>query len=451
MKQFNFLFPSDADKANLCKQIADTLGDGYSVERNAMLYSRTNFSNDTFDIVIYHNGSPYAVGLYSNYPIIWDNDYCVQSFVRKKQKIGVKYGFIYLHIQKYVYFFSADNSLKKISLEVLLSALKKDNPWGSEPNSTAVKDALFQSTNFRNETKTLFKGLKNNLLSLFTSDTLVYDSQRGTISLKKNYEDELYKLLLPGISSTHLCRYTSLNSLFLLLKNKVHCMCNITCMNDKGEENYPDVYLGYGYSLETFLTVEDNNRCFILSCCSEENIDNLTMWRLYAQDGKGACIEYKVNPDIIDNQNFFFSPVSYGKSINVHPELDIIRGIIDHEIDGWTFKLNRWNIWKHFFKSYLFADEKEYRLLYLPPEDENDPSKIEWIMDSSNNIVSRICKLPMGEKEFPLSITSAIIGPKCPQQSSNVNQFNYMNSKQKVIFSKNWKDAIRCSEIKDYR
>lgn len=73
-------------------------------------------------------------------------------------------------------------------------------------------------------------------------------------------------------------------------------------------------------------------------------------------------------------------------------------------------------------------------------------------MDSSNSIASSLCLFDIDKGMFPLSLSSAIIGPKCPQQASNIAQFNYMNVQQKVFPLIRWnKKSITASKINDYR
>ena len=70
---------------------------------------------------------------------------------------------------------------------------------------------------------------------LFREGNVNIDSKKGYISFKTVTEDDFFKALLPKKKISKACRYTSLQSLFLLLKDKKHCMCSLTCMNDKGE------------------------------------------------------------------------------------------------------------------------------------------------------------------------------------------------------------------------
>ena len=72
-------------------------------------------------------------------------------------------------------------------------------------------------------------------------------------------------------------------------------------------------------------------------------------------------------------------------------------------------------------------------------------------MDASNNIASRICLFPIACGRLPLKLTKAIVGPKCPEQASNVDQFNYMNRQTKTIPDSLFRSAISASRIEDYR
>jgi len=94
------------------------------------------------------------------------------------------------------------------------------------------------------------------------------------------------------------------------MKNGSHVMCSITCMNDKGETSYADKYVGYGAYANSTTSIKENNDCFILSCCNKDMVDNLTMWRLYGNDGKGVCLEYDVDITKIDGKEFFFIHIS---------------------------------------------------------------------------------------------------------------------------------------------
>ena len=110
------------------------------------------------------------------------------------------------------------------------------------------------------------------------------------------------------------------------------------------------------------------SNCFILSLMPHDKSDDLTMWRLYGDDAKGVCLNYEIKEKQRGrrlNGDFYISCISYGESEKVHRELDFLLKVMQININHWQFKLNRWHIWKHFFKSFRFKDEKEVRLLYL--------------------------------------------------------------------------------------
>ena len=195
----------------------------------------------------------------------------------------------------------------------------------------------------------------------------------------------------------------------------------------------------------------ENNNCFILSLMPQEKSDDLTMWRLYGDDGKGVCLNYEIKEKQKGRKlkgEFYISCISYGENEKVHRELDFICGVGLMNINHWQFQFNRWHIWKHFFKSFRFKDEKEVRLLYL-----SDGKKKEekcWIENSESGIVSKMLLFPMiPTNTFPLILTNVIVGPKAPEPRKNAEQFSF-------IVSQEWGDysspiLIRQSDIREYR
>ena len=59
--------------------------------------------------------------------------------------------------------------------------------------------------------------------------------------------------------------------------------------------------------------------------------------------------------------------------------------------------------------------------------------EVEVDYDKFMSDASRLCKFPITGHKFPLTIQKAIIGPKCPEQGSNVDQFNYMKRQTKTM------------------
>ena len=443
----SILTPRTEDIEKLQKKFSEALGDGYDVEMNTEVYSSFFLTKkNVFDLVIFKNNIPLVGIEYKNIAFSIHVRHYPEWFYSKFQEVNLKYGICYFGQEDKYYFWSRDKyGFQIFDFVSVVNAIRQDVPLGVRLSVDELAvEILGCLPDCIDDVD-----LHNTLDKLFVEDNLIFNDSTGDIAFEKNVEDSFFRALLPQKNVLKVCRYTTLNNLFLLLKDKHHCLCSLTCMNDIGETSYADNWIGNGAYAETYKMIEENNNSYILSCCSSDKIDDLTMWRLYGQNAMGTCLVYDVKEDFIDNDSFFFAPVSYGKSEKEHDELEFIWNIRNWVKNGWRFKFNRWHIWKHFFKSYLFRDEQEIRLLYIHSNDSEIERK--WIMDSSNSIASSLCLFDIGKSKFPLSLSSAIIGPKCPQQASNIAQFNYMNVQQKVFPFRRWNEAINASKINDYR
>lgn len=276
-----------------------------------------------------------------------------------------------------------------------------------------------------------------------------FDTDKAVIYLKPKKEERLFHLLLNTQKNDELCRYSTLDSLFKLLKDQHQNMCNPICMNDRGEYRYADRFVfGRAPSItqKAFMEVDD---CYVLSLMAKNREDDLTMWRLYGDDAKGACFTYSVNWPLLKSKpysdHFYLSRISYGSEDGSHRELEFIRRIVNKKISGWRFQLKQWSIWKHFFKSHHFAVEQEVRLLYLASPNEKLVSSVEWIKNSVSQIVTKMQVFDLSR--FPLKPVLARVGPKCQEAPLLARQF------QQVALAgndtKNMK--ITTSDIKDYR
>ena len=275
---------------------------------------------------------------------------------------------------------------------------------------------------------------KLQLVANFIRKSVVFkcDPESATISfVSDQIEDSFFKKLLPrNREIDRMCRYTTMDSAFLLLKNLRQNMCNVLCMNDKSEGIYAEKRV-FGRILNIYeRTFAESDHCYIVSLLDARKEDDLTMWRLYGNDAKGVCITYDRNP--ATKENFYMARVSYGRLIDgreVHYELDFLRDILRHNYgDGWRLRFNRWGIWKHFFKSYLFSDEREIRLLYYDKNNDREP--FEWIKNEQSQIVTKMQLFTI--EEFPLRITRMIVGPKSPEPSLISRQLQLLSLAQHV-------------------
>lgn len=274
------------------------------------------------------------------------------------------------------------------------------------------------------------------------------DTESPTYYFSADAEDALFLNLLEPLSNKKLCRYTTLNSLFDLLDKKSQNMCNIVCMNDRGEYRYADEYVYGRYPQLGSKDFDELDSCYILSLLDMKKEDDLTMWRLYGNDAKGACIAYEAREPILGGKDgkFFLANVSYGLENGTHPKLEFVKVMISElSKRGWSLRLRRWNIWKHFFKSHHFAVEKEIRLMYYDaPNPRTGEKDFKWIKNSDSQIVTKMQLFDYAN--FPLKIDFARIGPKCQEAELLARQFSIMGKGPlSEIFS------VKCSAIQDYR
>ncbi len=271
------------------------------------------------------------------------------------------------------------------------------------------------------------------------------------ICIDENDEIKFFKLLLPSFTEAEVCRYTSLNSLFTTINTLKQGMCCLNCMNDRTEGQYADRILNsyspmadiiiksamslisrkqinskFNNDIIYEIGIDKANTSFILSLCGDDMIDNLDMWRLYGDNAKGVCIIYEIDYSFIHSQDeFFLARVSYGKDVDKHPELQLIKDINDKLFDKqWVIK--QWGIWKHFFKPFQFRNESEVRLLYVNDKTDMVHDRT-WFM-SNNNIITRMMLFDCGNvnNAFPLKIKNIILGPNVYEEETNARQLKFL-------------------------
>ena len=270
------------------------------------------------------------------------------------------------------------------------------------------------------------------------------------ICLTTAKETEFFMSLLKPVEKKELWRYTTKNSLFLMLRDHNQNMLSLNCMNDISEIDYADKYI----DTETCVlrkSIDEANKVFILSCCDETKSDDLMMWRLYAQDAEGVSLCYHLYSNKIDNDYFYLAHVCYGQK-DSHPELDLIKNIMDCPIHGLHFRFRKWIVWKHFFKPYDFNYEDEIRLIYFEHKDSLAKKSI-WIEDSKSGIASPMklfCIEETYKPKYPLSLIKVLIGPKSKEAPINLVQFSKMYNEAK-IFCPGICPEFKMSQIDIYR
>lgn len=283
----------------------------------------------------------------------------------------------------------------------------------------------------------------------FSDEDIHIDSQ--CISLSSEKEDELFRALLGDYKEEFIYRYISSSSLYRILNEKKASMCSVVGMNDSTESTYADdkcsicINRFYPGILIGDWQQEFANSVFISSCVPAERADDLTMWRLYGEDGKGVCIRYKVDPEL--SKKYIIAPISYARDQFHHPELDFILDLAGLNINGTLFRFYRFFIWKHFFKPYEYSVEKEVRLLYI--SDYRQAEK--WIL-TGDSIYCPLIEFPIvrDNNQYPLIIDSIILGPNFKLCDTNRYQILFRLLSSDIVFTHS-QYLVECSEIESYR
>lgn len=275
-----------------------------------------------------------------------------------------------------------------------------------------------------------------------------------------SFENQFFIKMLGEFKDTQICRYTSLKTIFEMLNYISFRMNGLVGMNDKSEVNYVETYLnGVEKPLikEHHNTIIAINNRYITSCSKAERKDDLTLWRLYSDDAKGVCLIFDVKRNYLNN-NVLLQKVKYANEDGKHKELDFLKQIKDdvESITGYKFEFRKIGYWKHFFKPYDYSIEEEVRLLIID-NDSLAKIKSDWVMTFSHSIINPIMDFGLNSKSFPIQLKEILLGPKCPEQETNLVQIQELiRRKKKEIVEKKLDTNLNNlkvipSKIKHYR
>lgn len=264
-------------------------------------------------------------------------------------------------------------------------------------------------------------------LSTDFSDKIDF-GKNNRLCFRKNNEQLFFKAML-GLNKKTIYRYVSFDTLFSILNNHTFRMCGLAGMNDKSEIDYFDNNLGEASKIE--------NDIFISSCSLLK--DDLTMWRLYGDDGKGVCLALEIKDTSFDSYSLL--KVDYGSKSSGHKKIDLLKELRDK-----AFSFKEINKWKHFFKPYEFRIEKEVRILFSSAEFPGKDLQKKWVKTFNNSIVNPVVDIPLDEKSFPFKLKKIILGPKFPEADLNQKQLKEMIKDLKI-----GKIRVLSSKITNYR
>lgn len=252
----------------------------------------------------------------------------------------------------------------------------------------------------------------------------------------RKYEDQD----IPYLSDC-VAKYTSLDTALMILNSGKMRMMSVTAMNDKMEIGhlYGNLCNGDSAYLENKTKIDFARKRYITSFT--DKIDDLTMWRLYGDNGKGVCLLFS-EPYECD----YYFPVDYsGKNSTIYIKTEEICKKMEKQGFKFSFKSLE-SIWQYFLKPKGFNEEKELRYLRID-NDEPDGYTL-----ASNGVVSGYKDLLLTgkdnqtEKQFPLSLQGIILGPNMKNTEINKYQLEALAFEKGIFLLA----GVNCSSIDYY-
>lgn len=269
----------------------------------------------------------------------------------------------------------------------------------------------------------------------------------SSFSFSNSFEAKLTSKLVKKNKYKQICRYVPFETIFQMLKNQTIRMNGIAGMNDTTEVNYIEKYIyntDTSYGKRTDADLLAINSTFITSCSNSELKDDLTQWRLYADDGKGVCLVFNVKNSTSANE-FILSEIQYVDEDFMPEEIQLLRKISLAIESKTKMKLiyNNMHQWCHFYKPKDYEIEKEVRLQFIKKIDE----ETDWVNANSINIINTFTTINLLKNdEFPLILKEIILGPKFPEKDINMGQI------RTLLNTKGFVDVeVKLSRIHNYR
>ncbi|PZR18280.1 MAG: hypothetical protein DI539_16275 [Flavobacterium psychrophilum] len=419
-----------------------------------------------FDLVIYKGSNPLAVvevkGSFTNKNILARaTDQVRSALTITSARFGIATDSITF------YFYDRENfeadfvAMSFDDIVLRLVDVKHINITERDKEKVAeiISEVIQRQMSERNELNDLLdnRSLISNIDFDQNSNSFYFLSKDAGIN---SFENQFFMRMFGQFTEKTICRYTTMNTIFSMLNYLSFRMNGLVGMNDKSEVNYVESYLAGNekpLSKQHHSSITAINNRYITSCTTIANKDNLTLWRLYADDSRGVCLVFNT-VDTNLNSHVLLQKVKYADKDGKHTELELLKEIRRQvvELTGFPFEFKNLGYWKHFFKPYEYSIEDEVRLLII--DDPSIPSiKKDWVLTYTHSIVNPIIDFQLNGSRFPLHLKEVLLGPKCPEQETNKVQLEELvRRKRNEITSKNidadLKDLkVEMSGIKHYR
>ena len=224
-----------------------------------------------------------------------------------------------------------------------------------------------------------------------------------------------------SINNGHIAKYTSLDTALMILNSGKMRMMSVTAMNDKME-------IGHLYGKlrdEENAYLENKTKMFLARnryiTSFSNSIDDLTMWRLYGDNGRGVCLIFSAPYEC----QYYF-PIDYlGEKSKIYQKVKSICKEMEKHGFRFVFKSLE-EVWQYFLKPLGFSEEKEYRYLRI------DNSKPDGYTHASNGVISGFKDFPLtsvddeSKEQFPANLIGIILGPNMKNKEMNRYQIEAM-------------------------
>ena len=225
-----------------------------------------------------------------------------------------------------------------------------------------------------------------------------------------------------------LCKYVSLGTYMNMLKNRTFRINSITSMNDTSESFFLGEFLCdiYKSSEERYKEIVKNHNTLITSL--SKRYDSALMWRLYGDNGKGACL-------VFDVKDAEAKPILYiGEKASRYQQLRTAIRNLNKE--GINIFIRDIESLRFYVKSNQFDYEEEYRLLYSS----DDISCTQY-----EDLISYYKDLKIDEKgcipELGIRIKEIIVGANLPQREVNYPLLVNLTCKTFGVSIINWSEV----------
>lgn len=297
---------------------------------------------------------------------------------------------------------------------------------------------------FAKQKEVVRRKVKKHFRKEISTDDISYDRMNGSYYLRNEVSDEILKAFIPERSTEQFVgKYTTMSTLFEILKSGKIRLNSIISMNDKTETSFlSDLTKNYDEPSETAeLTTIRANSTLIISFST--NTDNLDMWRWYGDDGKGVCMVFE--RDVVKDEDVM--SVAYVDAA-LQKQIDKVKRFLsDLKKEGVDFRFHLLEDYRHYIKPKEYKPEGECRMIVKTGHHDG------WFIHSDNGIMTPYIEAKLvnavnceTEGVFPYKLSKVILGPKFIEGGINKTQIRMM------CMERGWWDVeIVESEIKSYR